>query len=969
MPKTKNSSRLPLFEIRVDSPDRDTVLFKGKENEAAPFFLTGTVALSVTEPIHIRKMKLKLYSTLSMNWDEKGHIHKGHTFVRPFKFAKMLYCFEWDQINLDCFLHTNDPIRSSFISRNNSHNSLQNGVGFTTGKLIRSNPGSNTSLKSLASSSNLKAAKSSTNMSSMNFPSFTSLTQAASINNNSNENVVLPPGNYEFPFQLVLDGSLPESIIGHPCISLIYRLQCTIERGRFTNPITTRKLLHVIRTLSADNAELSETIAVDNTWPNKIDYTISVPAKAVPIGSKFQIALNFQPLCKGLKLGTIKIKLVEYSSLYAPSTQHHEEKTLISKQLSKIITNDEGIDIWSDDIPVDEEGIFYKSPNMILGTDKWEVNTSIQLPASLEKTTQDSDILNFAKIRHKLKFSVGLINPDGHISELRATLPITLFISPFVPIEVKTIDEYDDNFTQSNYDDLSVHFSDEKIIFQNEDINAMLLQEIQSHQPHQNSGNEIPRNEFIPTPNINTQDLMAPPNYADRVYDKVFDMNSDDDTNDAAPASVPLIEIQMSKDVSIESTNPIVPPVTNNHSYEELDLSESKTNSFSSVNNLHSQRTTKKKPVFSFAADEDEDMSENHSYFSSNLPTIHQNVIAGPAFDSGERMNISQIPTTNNIKSPGILTPVQHLSRATSFVGDSNLASTFTSSTNMNDKTWKEINEPPSYEVAIHSNASMKDLTPLYNEPEGDIKNNLHILDSRLHNLKISRLDGQLDGSLKYSNSNNGGTTTPGGRKNPFLSTPSISRTSSATSLLKRPFKSNHGSSSSISGLLFNSNETNNNSHLLAVPLSSHSHSHSHSHPHSQSHHLHNLHHQHHSHPHHHTQQHPTIYQNVSFDLGSPNSKSAASTPGLVNSVNYSSSDSYFPTLNSITNNNESNGLSTTQGNNINRPKSPISSVVHSAPSSSQEIGQQSVGSTPKRPALLSRRSSGLALNLRLPKS
>lgn len=64
----------------------------------------------------------------------------------------------------------------------------------------------------------------------------------------------------------------------------------------------------------------------------------------------------------------------------------------------------------------------------------WAVRDFFEIPANLSKCTQDCDIEGFIKIRHKLKFAVSLRNPDGHISELRASLPITLFISPNVAV-------------------------------------------------------------------------------------------------------------------------------------------------------------------------------------------------------------------------------------------------------------------------------------------------------------------------------------------------------------------------------------------------------------------------------------------------------------------------------------------------------------------------------------------------------
>lgn len=57
----------------------------------------------------------------------------------------------------------------------------------------------------------------------------------------------------------------------------------------------------------------------------------------------------------------------------------------------------------------------------------------LELPKTLSSCLQDCNIKGI-KIRHKVKFNVQLLNPDGHISELRANLPVSLYISPNLPI-------------------------------------------------------------------------------------------------------------------------------------------------------------------------------------------------------------------------------------------------------------------------------------------------------------------------------------------------------------------------------------------------------------------------------------------------------------------------------------------------------------------------------------------------------
>lgn len=988
MGKSKKS-KLPLFDIRVHSVDKDTILLKGSPSTAPPTLLSGVIALSVTEPFQIKKMRLKLYATLSLHWDDKYHNNKGQSFSHPFKFTKMVYCFDWDPINLEKFLNTHNPLQSSFaISRSPSTNSLENltnNVGFTTGTLISSNPGSSSNLQRVGSTTTIKSKgsttsipkstespvlsshtrnKSATSISAMNLSSLTSFGGGGGGGGISglNESVTLEPGNYEFPFQLILDGSIPESIVDHPCCSLIYRLQCSIEKGRFTTPIYSRKLLHVVRTLSPDNTELSETIAVENTWPEKIDYSISVPTKAIAIGSTCQIFMNMSPLCKGLKLGSIKIKLMEYGSFSTITGHHSSERTLTTKHIPKITHNSDGIDIWSENAPIDENGVFYRTNHISLSNDKWDIKTSIQLPPTLELMTQDLDVLNVCKVRHKLKFSVGLINPDGHISELRATLPITLFISPFVPIKVKTIDSYEDPFLHLTIDDVTHHTSDENMLFQHENVDSTAI--YNSLHQSDSTGNATStttntttnnNTSLVPTPNATAQDFMAPPKYDDRIYDRVYDLNSDEDPLNETPLIDPTlasgIELPTSPtNPNHQTENPPNPEVVTGFKNNESSRSNSESsqtdesvneNELDPFSNEGSPKIDKhlrkyKKPIFSIAGDDDDEENYRDGNLdpfanpSSNthLPppeypivTQQRNVISGPAFESGERMPISRLPSSAHLQSPDVMTPVQHLSRATSFIGGLGSAplsaaglSSLNNSSNshMDEKLLKEMSNPPSYEVAIHSSASMKDLTPVYID-DTDLKSNLHILDSRLRNLRLSRLDQQKPKLTKSSKSttalNKDHSTNHSphpllkrssfgfgilSHSGPLLhapppsTPPAMSRNVSSNSLLSKRLMKHSGN--------LDDQQSQHSLHSVNINIS-HSHSHSHN-------------------------NHISKSPSVRFDIGSPNmgSRSVVSTPGAM-------PDSYF-SLHDVVDGNGYDDMSststtttTTTAINISQPK------------------------------------------------
>ena len=67
---------------------------------------------------------------------------------------------------------------------------------------------------------------------------------------------ILPPDNYEYCFDTVLEGGLPESVEGLKDAWIIYRLKAEIGRRR-AKDIVVRKPLRIVRTLDSSALELA----------------------------------------------------------------------------------------------------------------------------------------------------------------------------------------------------------------------------------------------------------------------------------------------------------------------------------------------------------------------------------------------------------------------------------------------------------------------------------------------------------------------------------------------------------------------------------------------------------------------------------------------------------------------------------------------------------------------------------------
>ena len=214
-------------------------------------------------------------------------------------------------------------------------------------------------------------------------------------------------GNYEYPFEVFLPGDIPESVEGLQYGSVRYNMLATIERPSFAQNLVARKHLRVIRALSMDSFEMASTSSVDNTWPDKIEYAISTPTKYHPIGASITINLKLVPLKKGLTIQKITCVLKEYQS-YAIEHGYHGNP-------ARKDTNRDIAELVIEDLERD--------------VNCWDIEETLQIPTSLNDCTQDCEV-KYLTVRHRLRFTVTLKNPDGHVSELRAALQLALLIPP-----------------------------------------------------------------------------------------------------------------------------------------------------------------------------------------------------------------------------------------------------------------------------------------------------------------------------------------------------------------------------------------------------------------------------------------------------------------------------------------------------------------------------------------------------------
>lgn len=238
----------------------------------------------------------------------------------------------------------------------------------------------------------------------------------------SSKGTTLPAGNYEWPFELVMAGSMAESIEGLAESHITYKLKATVARGKLAYDLHAWKPVRIVRTLDPSALELAHAMTVENIWPNKIEYQLIIPQKAIVFGTAINVEMRFTSLLKGLKIGQIKCQLIEYQEFTLPGAVPHSVRQFKFQR-----------DVGSWTFELNEEAHYHDMLDES-GQDGYVLKEIMSLPKRLSKYLQDVEVHGI-KIRHKVKFTIALHNPDGHVSELRATLPVTIFISPNMPLD------------------------------------------------------------------------------------------------------------------------------------------------------------------------------------------------------------------------------------------------------------------------------------------------------------------------------------------------------------------------------------------------------------------------------------------------------------------------------------------------------------------------------------------------------
>lgn len=140
-------------------------------------------------------------------------------------------------------------------------------------------------------------------------------------------------GVHDFPFSFELDGSLPASINANFDLAAIeYKLRAIAVRPSFSHNFTMLKDVTVVRSFSPESLEFQQTLEIENSWPEKIQYAVILPHKAWAAGDHISAVLKFIPLAKGVKVVNVRMGLQEKVKTVWKSSIHEEVRVVCSKK-------------------------------------------------------------------------------------------------------------------------------------------------------------------------------------------------------------------------------------------------------------------------------------------------------------------------------------------------------------------------------------------------------------------------------------------------------------------------------------------------------------------------------------------------------------------------------------------------------------------------------------------------------------
>ncbi|CAG8589644.1 11213_t:CDS:2 [Diversispora eburnea] len=207
---------------------------------------------------------------------------------------------------------------------------------------------------------------------------------------------VLQPANYCWNFELILPGTLKETIEKCNRSYIRYNLKATLKRPTFSQNIHTKRKIQINRCLMSNCFNLLQSFVLINSWENKVEYEFSIGTGYFCLDDKIPVELIMKPLIKGINIRRFNLIFEEHRT--------HKIGTKTMKEV--IIIN---IKKYSSVILFDNE--------------TWIKNEEMSIPKFRCLADSENDQI---RIKHKIRFNVAFQIKHKDYREVTASLPVII---------------------------------------------------------------------------------------------------------------------------------------------------------------------------------------------------------------------------------------------------------------------------------------------------------------------------------------------------------------------------------------------------------------------------------------------------------------------------------------------------------------------------------------------------------------
>ncbi|KAH8995749.1 hypothetical protein EDB92DRAFT_1943226 [Lactarius akahatsu] len=279
----------------------------------------------------------------------------------------------------------------------------------------------------------------------------------------------LKAGRHLFPFQLHVGGSLPSTLYtdAYGGASVAYKLRAIATRPGFAHNLHTQQAITLLRSFGPDAFEYQQSLEIENTWPEKLMYSIMIPHKAWAAGDNLTAIVKFSPLAKGVRVLSVVTTLNETIKTSARSSRQESTKALIevmhefhNGQAVYVVHRDQDRDqdhsprtrsrvhsgpttpgasggslpLHSPEaspststrpvLPRTESRSEIHSAPVAVDFELSEGDIATRLEICLPAFTTPTHTLEPIIASHRIRWNIHIANLDGHTSKLRCSLPL-----------------------------------------------------------------------------------------------------------------------------------------------------------------------------------------------------------------------------------------------------------------------------------------------------------------------------------------------------------------------------------------------------------------------------------------------------------------------------------------------------------------------------------------------------------------